>query len=206
MNHLEIINYLIKKNNYKSYLEIGIYDGINFNNVICDNKECCDTCECVKNPSCKVDYVMTSDEMFEKMSNDKKYDIIFIDGMHDESYVDRDIMNSMKHLNKDGLICLHDVIPTSEIITKKYDTYSDKRGAWCGDVYKSMLKLKQTNLEYYTVNNNDYGFGIIKYNKDFNIDLTNLKTDYKFNDIFITDLGKFMMNIITVNEFKKIFN
>ena len=31
MNHTEIIQYLIDKNNYKTYLEIGVTGGNNFN-------------------------------------------------------------------------------------------------------------------------------------------------------------------------------
>lgn len=210
MNHLEIINYLIEKKQYKSYLEIGVYNGNNFNNVKCEHKECCDPCICDIHVNCDVTYKMTSDEMFVQMPTNKKYDIIFIDGMHDESYVDRDIMNSMKHLNKNGIICLHDTFPCSKESVKKYDTYADNRGSWCGDVFKSILKLKETNLEYYTVNNNDYGLGIIKYDSNFNTDLTKIKTEYEYDDIFIssntaTELGNNLMNIISVEQFKEIF-
>ena len=184
MNHLEIINYLITKNNYKSYLEIGVYDGINFNNVICENKECCDTCECNVNPNCKINYVMTSDEMFEQMSDDKKYDIIFIDAMHDESYVDRDVENSMKHLNENGVICLHDPLPESKFAATKYDHYANNGMTWNGDVYKSIIKLNNfNNIKFYTVNNTDYGLTIIfKYNDKIN--LKDYTCNYDYDELF----------------------
>ena len=38
MDRIHIINYLIKKNNYKKYLEIGIEDSFNFENVKIDYK------------------------------------------------------------------------------------------------------------------------------------------------------------------------
>ena len=81
LDHTKIINYLIEKNNYTSYLEVGVFNGENYNQIKCEHKECCDTCEVIKKPSCKVDYIMTSDEMFKQLPVDKKFDIIFIDAI-----------------------------------------------------------------------------------------------------------------------------
>lgn len=202
MYHLEIINYLINKYNYKSYLEIGVYDGNNFNGINCNNKESCDPCVCNVHVNCNLTYKMTSDEMFEQMPDDKKYDIIFIDGMHDQEYVDRDIINSMKHLNKNGIICLHDTVPPSKNAATKYDTYKDDRGTWCGDVFKSIIKLHNSDIEYHTINNGDCGLTTIKYNSDFNINLNNIKCEYEYDDIFFTEKGKELLHMITVEEFK----
>ena len=66
---------------------------------------------------------MTSDEMFAQMDENKKYDLIFIDGMHTSEYCDRDMTNSFKHLNKDGIICVHDTIPRSKEANLSYDEY-----------------------------------------------------------------------------------
>ncbi len=211
MNHVQIINYLINTYNFKTYLEVGVYNGINYNQIKCDNKECCDPCVCTNIIiKCDITYKTTSDEMFEQMPANKKYDIIFIDGMHDEAFVDRDIMNSLKHLNKNGVICLHDTFPPTKLAVKKYDTYANNRGTWCGDVFKSILKLNQTDLEYYTVKNNDFGLTVIKYYDNFNVDLQKLITDYEYEDIFsstnvTTDLGNKLLHEISVDEFKKIF-
>ena len=211
MDHLQIINHLIKTYGLKSYLEIGVYDGGNYNGVCCDDKECCDPCVCDVNVNCDVTYKTTSDEMFEEMPKDKKYDIIFIDGMHDESFVDRDIMNALKHLNEYGFICLHDTFPTSKEATAKFDTYADDRGTWCGDVFKSVVKLAQTNLDYCTVNNGDYGLTIIEYSDNPNADLRELTTNYEYDDIFsswetTTELGKELLHEISVADFKILFS
>lgn len=211
MHHLEIINHLIKTYGFKSYLEIGVYDGENYNGVCCDNKECCDPCVCDVNVNCDVTYKTTSDEMFQQMPEDKKYDIIFIDGMHDESFVDKDIMNALKHLNENGLICLHDTFPPLREATEKYNTYSDDRGIWCGDVFKSVVKLGVTNLKYCTVNNGDFGLTIIGYSDNPNPDLRELTTDIEYDDIFsswnsTTELGKILLHEISVGEFLEIFN
>lgn len=208
MNHTELLNHLIKSRDYESYLEIGVYDGINFNSIECTNKSCCDPCVCDVHCCCDVTYRMTSDEMFATLDDDVKFDIVFIDGMHDEAYVDRDIMNSMKHLNVGGVVCLHDTCPPGEYTTKKYDTYADDRGTWCGDVYKSVLKLYETNACYHTILNHDCGLTVIEYCENFDTDLSDVHTTYCYDDVFdgyntFTELGEKLMHPITVFDFKE---
>jgi len=49
---------------------------------------------------------MTSDTFF--LKNKRTFDIIFIDGLHIYDQVKRDVLNSIKVLNKDGFILLYD--------------------------------------------------------------------------------------------------
>jgi predicted O-methyltransferase YrrM len=51
----------------------------------------------------------TSDDFFK--NNNVKFDIIFIDGLHEYSQVKKDIKNSLIFLNDDGVIFLHDCMP-----------------------------------------------------------------------------------------------
>ena len=211
MNHLEVINKLIEKYNYKSYLEIGIYDGDNFSKVNIENKESNDISSSNLKYIDKLTYEMTSDEMFYNMPKNKKYDIIFIDGMHEEQFVDRDIINSMKHLNKGGVICVHDVIPKNRKLQINFYNKGNFNDEWTGDCWKSITKLQDQNIEFYTLKNYDYGLTIIKY-KDNYYDLTipnylsNIKYDYLFNDTndFDTCLkiqGIFALHIINKEQF-----
>ena len=203
MNRTDVINRLIQKYNYKTYLEVGVRDmNANFNNIHIDYKESCDIAQ-IKG----LTYNMTSDEMFEQMDKDKKFDIIFIDAMHDESYADRDIHNSLKHLNIGGVICIHDVLPTHKSMTVKKEKYDDSV-AWTGDVYKSIAKLYGTDIDYVTVDNGDYGLGIIRYNKECSNDLDK-KCEYSYEDLFndmnhfgkhITELGKKVLHVIQIND------
>lgn len=204
MTHTDIINKIIELNNYTSYLEIGVYDGNNYNKIKAQHKACCEPKCCIANPNCAITYEMTSDEMFTVMSDDEKYDIIFIDGMHDESFVDRDIMNSMKHLNENGCICLHDTYPQSEDATKKYDTYADNRGSWNGDVYKSIIKLHNTNLQYHTIKD-DFGLTIIKKGV-IDCDLTQLTCEYTYKELFTTNLCDELLHTITIEKLNTIFD
>lgn len=75
----DIINDLIKKNGYKSYLEIGVYNrALNFNQIKAKIKWCVDP-----DVNANADVVCTSDMYFESaIQAGEKYDIIFIDGLH----------------------------------------------------------------------------------------------------------------------------
>lgn len=208
MNHTELINHIIKTKGYKTYLEIGVDDGVNFTSIKLPikNKECCDPSD---EKFTDITYHMTSDEMFARMPLDKKYDMIFIDGMHLEEYVDRDIINSLKHLNPNGIICLHDVIPLNYDAAKEY---YDHQSAWNGTVWKSIPKLQDNNIEYYTVFNDDSGLCIVKYHDNpyslsYPTYRSTLSYPYLFNDAYqyyefdhITNSGRFVMRIITEDQ------
>lgn len=210
-NHTNIINYFIEKYNYESYLEIGIFNGKNYEQINCKLKECCDI---TNKYYSNITYVMPSDEMFAKMPVDKKYDIIFIDGMHDEEFVDRDIVNSLKHLNKGGVILLHDVIPYLSNMQVEYECY-DGKIQWTGNVWKSIVKLVNKNIEYYTLFNRDYGLGIIKYmDNPYKLNLDNEKTHIRYDYIFddkqqninhIKLQGKYALHLIDEQNFYKLF-
>lgn len=216
MNHTEVINYLIQKNNYKSYLEIGINDAINFSKINIENKESNDITSKNLKYLDKLTYEMTSDEMFANMNINKKYDIIFIDGFHNEECVDRDIINSLKHLNPNGCICVHDTIPKNrKAQASYYDRGYIQVDEWNGDVWKSITKLQEQNIEFYTLLNDDYGLTIIKY-KDNPHELitpnylSKLKYDYLFKDTnnFNTCLslqGAFVLHVINQEQFNKLF-
>ena len=111
---LDIINYLIKARHYTSYLEIGMDNpAVHFQKVRCAEKESVDpydldsryctdwTQEKLKEYLPFLTYRMTSDQFFSAYPQ-KKYDVIFIDGLHLENQVDRDISNALKHLNPGG--------------------------------------------------------------------------------------------------------
>ncbi len=100
----------------------------------------------------------TSDSFFSRLSEEKKVDIIFVDGLHEASQVTRDIENSLKHLSLGGTIVLHDCNPP----TYEHTTTGDHAGNWNGDVYKAFIKFRYHHPEYktYTVDT-DWGCGII---------------------------------------------
>ena len=168
MGCYQLTNKLINKFNYKTYLEIGVADPrFNYYHVMCESKEGCDpyydtsgldfTDEVKKE---EVTYWMTSDEMFSVLPEDKKYDCIFIDGLHTEDQSKRDIVNSLKHLNENGLILVHDVFPREERFTGDVNTTEE----WYGNVYKSILDFKKIGGRFCSVREGE-NVTIIPYQK-----------------------------------------
>jgi hypothetical protein len=106
MKRFEIINHLIRVNNYQTFLEIGTQEHINLSNIIIDKKVSVDP-----DPEVNADFILPSDDFFKR--NTDKFDIIFIDGLHHADFVYRDMINSLKILNPGGCIVVNDVIPNS---------------------------------------------------------------------------------------------
>ena len=162
MQHHSIINYFISKYNYRNYLEIGTYD-INCNYIFinCEHKECIDPAPINLTD---ITYLMTSDDAFEVIKKEnKKYDIIFIDGLHLESQVDKDIQNSLDCLTPNGTIIIHDCNPPTSIHGGSSHETAIKytNGEWNGTVYKSIIKFNKNNT-CGCVLDTDWGCGVIR--------------------------------------------
>lgn len=158
MWRFEIINYLIQKYGFTRYLEIGVENGHSVNGVKCDLKHGVDPY------SNKATFQVESDLFFSMIRPEVKYDLIFIDGLHLEDQVDRDIQNSLEHLSPGGMIVVHDCNPPSEWHQRDYQT-AKKNGfrQWNGTVWRSMVKLRATRSDLIVqVVDTDWGCGIIR--------------------------------------------
>jgi len=153
---------LFFKYGYENYLEIGTYDIThNFIHIQCKNKESIDPAPL--NPD-GITYLLSSDDAFDRIKSlNKKYDIIFIDGLHLEHQVDKDINNSLECLSHNGTIVLHDCNPPLQYnsdpdynIAKIY-----ANGEWNGTVYKSIIKFNKNNTCCCVIDT-DWGCGIIR--------------------------------------------
>ena len=186
-----IIDYLIKKNNYKSYLEIGCDKNQLFSKVNIQDKIGVD-------PVSGGNVRKTSDQFF--LENQKKFDIIFIDGLHVYRQVKKDILNSINCLNKNGIVLVHDCMPDS-LSKQAVPRYKMQ---WNGDVWKAIVDLRQNkDLNIFTCEI-DQGIGIIK--NDMNSSVLKLEKPIeklKFKDYFYN--YKNYMRVINLSEFKKIF-
>jgi hypothetical protein len=192
MTRTELINGLIKKYNFKTYLEIGVntqsQPGYNWVGVDIPVKHGVD-------PNVDTTYRMTSDEFFDNYIS-QKYDIIFIDGLHLFEQVYRDIINSLNHLVDGGIIVVHDCNPITEI-TQRRERVSD---SWHGDVWKSIVKLRieDPNIDICTVDT-DEGCGIIRKGSQT---LLKIVEGTNINDYsFLENNRKEALNLISVNEF-----
>lgn len=132
-HHTELLNYLAKKIGAQSYLEIGVQRSLNFNKIEIEDKIGVDP-----DPLAMATCIMTSDRFFEM--NKKRFDLVFIDGLHHAEQVEKDFNNSILCLNEGGLIVMHDTAPESEHLTR---VPRDKKGRWLGDVYKFVCHLNE---------------------------------------------------------------
>lgn len=196
MYRYNIINEFIKKYSFKDYLEIGVFKGECIREIICENKDGVDPG--IENVLIdEVNYPMGSNEFFNQ--NTKKYDIVFIDGLHHSEQVDLDIQNSLKWTNDNGIILLHDCNPP----TPAHAAVPQIQETWNGDVYKSVLKFQRDNFQhtYYTIDT-DWGVGVIIKNK-----IPENKMNDEFYNNGISDWDFFhtnrisLLNLINVNEF-----
>ena len=187
----DLIEYLIKKNNYKNYLEIGCDENQLFSKVNIANKIGVD-------PISGGNVRKTSDDFFKE--NKSNFDIVFIDGLHTYEQVKKDILNSVNCLLDEGIILVHDCMPDS-LGKQAVPRYKMQ---WNGDVWKAIVDLRQQeNLEIYTCEI-DQGIGVISKKKNTSI----LKLDKPINKLKFKDYFnnyKEYMRVISLEEFKKIF-
>lgn len=152
MLRTNILQILIDKNSYKSYLEIGLGNGKNFENIVIDEKISVDP-----NQEYNAIHQVTSDEYFEHNTNN--FDIVLVDGLHHADQVYIDIQNSLKVLNTGGAIVCHDMNPKKE----EHQTIPFNGGHWNGDCWKALVELRKnhTDLKVYTVDT-DEGCAVIQ--------------------------------------------
>ena len=179
-NRWDLIQEIINKKKYIKYLEIGCDDDLLFSKITANKKIGVD-------PKSGGNIRKTSDEFFG--TNIEKFDLIFIDGLHEYNQVKKDIKNSLNFLNNGGLILLHDCLP-SEMSHQAVPRY---RHYWLGDVWKAIVYFrKDPNLNIYTCKI-ETGISVIK--KELNENILDLAIKdckkLKFKD-FYNNYKKFM--------------
>lgn len=187
----EILNKIIKIKNYNNYLEIGCFQDENFNKIKITNKVGVD-------PVSGGTIRDTSDNFF--LNNKNFFDIIFIDGLHVYEQVRKDIQNSLKFINSNGVILLHDCVPLrirDQMIPRSHEH-------WNGDVWKAITEVRTfKNLDTYTILA-DQGLGIIfkrKNNNLLKIEKKNFKS-LTFKDYYLNFEN--FMNPIDFEELNKL--
>ena len=186
-HRFDIINNIIKYKKYNSYLEIGCQADVSFKKILAADKIGVD-------PMDGGTHRMTSDNFFK--TNQKMFDLIFIDGLHEYSQVLRDIKNSINFLNKDGIILVHDCLPAKIW----HQTMPQTHSSWNGDVWKAIVECRTLkNIDTYTCVA-DQGLGIIFNKKNTKLLEEDIR-DFKkltFKDYY-QNHNKYM-NLIYENE------
>ena len=151
------VNKAISKFNKCNYLEIGVASNTLFNSIPLKIKN-----KFGVDPVKGGNFRMTSDEFFLKHSH-LKFDVVFIDGLHEYSQCQKDCLNSIKHLNKNGIIFFHDMLPRCDL----EQIYPQKYYKWSGDVWKVGAELSNSINVDFRICKIDHGVGILKLKEGF---------------------------------------
>ena len=154
--HESIILNILYRSNIQNYLELGVYKG----DIIREASMFIPTCVGVDiTRHFTYDnkfsfYQMTTDAFF--LQNKQQFDAIFIDADHKIESCITDLENSLKILNYNGYIFIHDTDP----ISLKYTDFG-----YCGDSYKinDYISETHTELDMITLPITESGITIVKY-------------------------------------------
>ena len=182
LDRRDVIQTLIDTRGYKKYLEIGVFLGKLFYSIRAKYKIAVDPN--VKFTRFKLlkrsfkyknntnltasSYKLTSDDFFAKKAaslfKNRPIDICLVDGMHEYGFALRDVENSLKYLQPNGVIVMHDCNPANSEAAVDFATWkkNDFKGNWNGDVWKAVVHLRsQRNDINVFVLDADFGLGVI---------------------------------------------
>ena len=221
MTRIEVLNAIIEKKSVKNYLEIGVNRGkCLFNIKGAENRMAVDPFfnfnlwkkvkAIAKNTdNLKNEYFEVSSDVFFKENSifltENKLDLTFIDGLHTYEQSLKDTLNTLNHLNENGVIVLHDCNPLDELAAFPANSIDDARkelanlpnwkNIWNGDVWKTIVYIRKNHPELIAfVLNTDHGLGFVYKKKRENLpeifnsfdDIEGL--DYAFFDSHRNDL------------------
>lgn len=195
-NRIDLLNSLIKHFKFKNYLEIGTQKNVCLRQINCDYKVGVDP-----NPlifpkpiiDCNLFYQTTSN-LFFKM-NKQKFDLIFIDGLHESEQVYKDIKNSINCLTDKGIIVCHDMNPKNE----SEQRIPRETKHWNGDCWKAWVRLRSeiSNKSMFIVDI-DEGCGIITQGIQTIIDIPD-NISYKW----LEENRQYALNLVSIKNFEK---
>jgi hypothetical protein len=182
MNRLFFLKKLFRQKKFKTYLEIGVFQGRVFFSVPAPTKIAVDpdfsftrarkakkVLRRFSNLWAKF-YEKSSDLFF---ANDapmlfakKKIDVCLVDGMHEYGFALRDIENSLKFLQSGGVILVHDCNPAAIDAGVSFEEYKERgfTGDWNGDVWKAIVYLRSMRDDVNVfVLDCDHGLGVVTF-------------------------------------------
>lgn len=157
MERPQIVNDLIARRNYQTYLEIGVEYPENFFDkiaVLDDNKLGVDP---APKGLRKNILLTTSDDYFERHNGGKKFDVVYVDGLHTFEQTDKDIANALSVLNEGGVVVIDDAFPKDDgkvkgkWLARPLSEYKWPE-AWMGGAWKAVWKhFHESGFECATV-------------------------------------------------------
>lgn len=159
------INFLAKELPIASYLEIGVNQAETFRQVLIKSRVGVDPNfrfdpDSVRDDNTELNSE-TSDEYFAHIRHDKKFDLIFIDGLHTFEQVVRDLSNAILHTHDNSIIIIDDTRPSDvfSAMPNQEETaffrkmFNSDSKDWHGDVFKIIPYIHDfwPSLNYRTI-------------------------------------------------------
>jgi len=153
MNCTAILNQLVSACHYISYLEISAGSTRNFNSIRISH-----TNKTLLNSQGSAETRSDANDSF-FIKNNRKFQLILIDGLHHAEQVYRDIDNALAALATGGTIVCHDMNPTDY----QQQVIPRSQRIWTGDCWKAWVRLRSERADLdMKVVETDYGCGIIR--------------------------------------------
>ena len=156
MTHYPLIYSLVQACNYRSYLELGVWEGCLLASVakITHTAVGVDISDVRKDKSTSF-FLGSTRDFF--LQNKLFFDFIFIDADHRLQPVTEDFVSSMQILNEGGLIAVHDTDPASK------DLLAD---GYCSDSYRLLERLNREVLSFIPLPVGSEGLTLISRSRD----------------------------------------
>jgi hypothetical protein len=179
LTRMQLIQYAIDTLGARTYLEIGVDDGLPFSVVRAPIKIGVDpiparplvTAE-LQRPGSSY-FAMTSDEFFERHAPQVLaggVDVAFVDGLHTYDQAYRDVRHALRYLNPGGVVLVHDCLPADAQEACVANSYDEARrilgptwnGLWTGDAWKTIVAIRSGHTAAHAcVLDCDHGVGVV---------------------------------------------
>jgi hypothetical protein len=144
----DVIQAILKEYPCRSYLEIGCQGDKNFKAISAPLKIGVD-------PVSGGTHRMTSDAFFAE--NHERFDCIFIDGLHTYEQVRKDVENSLRCLDRGGVLFIHDMLPASW----ERERVPRLNPIWNGTVWKIAYELLERFGSSFGIVMANHGVGVV---------------------------------------------
>ena len=144
-DHISFLDFLCSWIKPECYLELGVRTGVNFQKVAkhCKKAIGVDIAPAPFELSDNMEYyTMYTDDYFNNLSDDVKFDCVFIDADHSHEQSLKDFMNVKDRVIEDGFIFFHDTYPYNESLFTP---------SLCNDVYKTALYIKKNFIDEFEI-------------------------------------------------------
>jgi hypothetical protein len=182
MTRIDVVQQIVDRTNARTYLEIGVYEGVSFMPIRVRRKIGVDPTFAISRKS-RLKWLIknranwfakfhrcTSDSYFARKKPAVRFDVVLIDGLHTMEQALRDVVNCLGSLNSRGAIVMHDCNPAHAAAAcpaASWKAAEDMKvpgwnAVWTGDVWKTIchLRSQRDDVKVFVLDC-DFGLGII---------------------------------------------